>query len=629
MLRLSFSTFAQRWPLFAGAILTVCLGVGLVQSSLLILISAATGGYVEAITLLAITLAVSVFLAVFIVSSTFAFTVAQRRKDLALLRLVGGSRKQLRRLLLSEALLLGLIGTAIGVPIGVALMDVQTWLLGTLGFVPGGFDPAWLDWILGVSAGIGVGVAVAGVLAASKRAAAVRPLEALRDTGSAAKVMTGTRWFFGLLFLAGTVALVIVASFAGPVAAIPLTVNSALTAAVALSALSPLVVPLLGRLLGLALRGSALGRLAQANLTDGVRRSASTAAPLLVLVALLLGQSGVMASIGEATEREQRRNLVGDLVVTGQGAPGAGLAETPGVASVATRFDVPITVTTRTVDDGEVETETEDDAALAIDPETYALANPAMASDGALAELSGDTVVVGDDSGFAAGDTITVAIKGVESGERTMRVAGVLPPALDSPYVVIAAESVPADVAATLPSYSIVKLAEGTSPEAVASAIEQRGLGQVSPLGDWIGAQAVKQQDVSTGIMTVILGLSGLYALIAVVNAVVIAAAERKREFAIARLSGLSRPQVVRTALVESLAVTVIGLVLGGVAAAGTWAGIGMATHRILGEAVVVVPWALLGIVVAGAFAVVTVTSVLTSLSATRPRPISLAGAGE
>ncbi|ASR35168.1 hypothetical protein BAY61_09425 [Prauserella marina] len=628
MLRLSFSTFAQRWPLFVGAILTVCLGVGLVQSSLLILISAATGGYVEAITLLAITLAVSVFLAVFIVSSTFAFTVAQRRKDLALLRLIGGSRKQLRRLLLSEALLLGLIGTAIGVPVGVALMDVQTWLLGTLGFVPGGFDPAWLDWILGVSAGIGVGVAVTGVFAASKRAAAVRPLEALRDTGSAARVMTGARWFFGLLFLAGTVALVIVASFAGPVAAIPLAVNSALTAAVALSALSPLVVPLLGKVLGLVLRGSPLGRLAQANLGDGVRRSASTAAPLLVLVALLLGQSGVMASVGEATELEQRRNLVGDLVVTAQGKPGPELAEIPGVASVSTRLDVPVTVTSRTVYGDEVETETEDIDAYAVDPAAYALSNPAVAANGALGKLTEDTVVVGDDSAFSEGDTVTVSIDG-SGGERQMLVAGVLPSSLESLYFVLAADAVPGEVAATLPSHSIVRLAEGVSPAAVMSAIEQRGVGQVSTLGDWIGAQAVKQQDVSTGIMTVILGLSGLYALIAVVNAVVIAAAERKREFAIARLSGLSRAQVVRTALVESLAVTVIGLVLGGVAAAGTWAGIGMATERILGEAVIVVPWALLGIVVAGAFLVVTVTSVLTSLSATRPRPISLAGAGE
>ncbi|GAA1950621.1 hypothetical protein [Amycolatopsis minnesotensis] len=100
MFRLSLSTFRERWPLFIGAVLTVCLGVALVQSSLLILVSAASpdipaglppevadhlrDGYTGAITLLAMTLGLSAFLAIFIVSSTFAFTVAQRRRDLAL-----------------------------------------------------------------------------------------------------------------------------------------------------------------------------------------------------------------------------------------------------------------------------------------------------------------------------------------------------------------------------------------------------------------------------------------------------------------------------------------------------------------------------------------------------------------
>ena len=146
MLRLSWSTFTERWPLFIGAALTVCLGVALVQSSLLVLISAATldvpaglsaadairftEGVSVAVTVSALTLGFSAFLAVFIVGSTFAFTVAQRRRDLALLRLAGGGRGQLHRLLLGEAVLLGLAGTAVGVPAGLATMSFQSWLLG-------------------------------------------------------------------------------------------------------------------------------------------------------------------------------------------------------------------------------------------------------------------------------------------------------------------------------------------------------------------------------------------------------------------------------------------------------------------------------------------------------------------
>ncbi|PXY27625.1 FtsX-like permease family protein [Prauserella muralis] len=623
MLRLSWSTFRERWQLFIGATLTVCLGVALVQSSLLILVSAAVGGYVEAIALLGITLGISAFLAVFIVSSTFAFTVAQRRRDLALLRLTGAARGQVRRLLLSEATLLGLLGTALGVPLGLLVMRAQSWLLRDLGFVPAEFAPRWQGWILAVSAGIGLGVAVSGVLAASRRAAKVRPLEALRDTGEAARVMTGLRWFFGILFLAGSVSLVIVSSFAGPEGAIPLAVNAALTAAVALSALSPLVVPLIGRVFGVALRGSTLGGLAQANLWDGVRRSASTAAPLIVLVALLLGQSGTLLSIGEAGQVEQRRDLRGDLVVTAQGQTGA--ASVPGVDVAAPQLRLPVRTTTTTYEgDGEYETEADNVDALVVDPAAYARTHRAEPVAGSLTRLRGNTVAVTADSGFPLGTTVDARI-----GDRDvpLRVVAVLPMTFAGGSMLLPVDAVPAAVAARAPSETIVRLAPGADAGAVRGALGE--FGEVRTLEEWIDQSASRQQQVSTGIMTVILGLAGLYALIAVVNAVVIAAAERRREFAVARMSGLTRGQVVRLALLESWAVAAIGLVLGGLAGAGTWVGIGAATERIAGQSTIVVPWTLLGVVVAGALLVVGATSVWTAWSATRARPVSLAGAAE
>src|SRR5687768_15313499 len=118
---MSWSTFRDRWQVFVGAIVTVCLGVALVQSSLLTLVSAATAdipaglsatearelrdGYDGAVALLGMTVGLAAFVAIFIVSSTFAFTVAQRRRDLALLRLTGAGRRQVRTLLVGEALL--------------------------------------------------------------------------------------------------------------------------------------------------------------------------------------------------------------------------------------------------------------------------------------------------------------------------------------------------------------------------------------------------------------------------------------------------------------------------------------------------------------------------------------------
>ncbi len=108
MLRLSVGAVRGRWQLFAGAVVAVALGVGLVQSGLQVL--AATDqpvvpaglsaydrarvreGYVGAATLLGMSVMLAVFLTVFIVSTTFGFTVVQRRRELGLLRLVGAQR---------------------------------------------------------------------------------------------------------------------------------------------------------------------------------------------------------------------------------------------------------------------------------------------------------------------------------------------------------------------------------------------------------------------------------------------------------------------------------------------------------------------------------------------------------
>ena len=589
MFALSLATFRERSQLFVGAIVTVVLGVALVQSSLLVLLSATA--HVEAITLVAMTLGIAAFLAVFIVSSTFAFTIAQRRRDLALLRLVGGSRRQLRRLLLSEAFLLGLVGTALGAPLGLVTMRVQAWLLTDLGFVPAPFAVRWHDWILAVSAGIGIGVSQLGVLAASRRASRVRPLEALRDNGEATRVMTAARWFFGLLFLAGSIALAIVSRFAGPEGAVALSVNVALTGAVALSALSPLLVPPAARLFGLVLGRTALGGLARANLRDGVRRSASTAAPLLVLVALVVGMSGTLATLSDAGRRQLTEDLRGDFVVPSAVGP------LPG-ATTSTEYTVPVSV--RNDDDSD------DEEALVVEESAYRQAHRKAPLAGSLADLHGTTVA---GAGLVMGETLRLNVRGMDLQPR---VVAVLPDDFSGgPAYLLPRELVPPAVLEQAPARTIIS-GGAVAPPPSASTVDE-----------WIASSATKQDTTNTGIMTVLMGLAGLYALVAVINAVVIAAAERKSEFAVARVAGLERARVVRMALLEAEVVAGTGVLLGLLAAAGSIAGIGSAAGHVS------VPWAVVALVAAGAFLVVGVTSVWTSVSATRPAPVSLVGARE
>jgi putative ABC transport system permease protein len=395
MLRMSGAGLAERWTLFVGAVLSVCLGVALVQSSLLLLISAATldappgmsatermrfAENAEAsAAMLGLVLGIATFLAVFVISSTFAFTVAQRRRDLALLRLVGGSRGQLRRLLLGEAVLLGGLGAAIGIPAGLGVMAVQSWLMRTMGLAPAGFTGQWRAWIIGVSAGIGVVLAVAGVLVAARRAARVRPLEALRDSGEAARVMTAGRWIAGLLFVGGALALIILSPHGGAAGGPAMAMNVPMCAAVALAAFGPLLVPAVGRVLPAGF-GGVTGALARANLRDGRRRSASVAAPLIVLVGLVLGQAGAGMSFAAAGMAQQRRATAADLVVEAAGPVGERVAAVPGVASASTETEIPVSMTTGTGDS----TDTGIVTALVVDPAAYARAHPGSGSLGAL-----------------------------------------------------------------------------------------------------------------------------------------------------------------------------------------------------------------------------------------------------
>lgn len=637
MCQLSLATFRERSSLFAGAILIVTLGVALVQSALLILVSAASpvlppglspedaarvrDGYSGAVALLSMVLAIATFLAVFIVASTFAFTVAQRRRDLALLRLTGAGRGQVRRLLLAEAVLLGLIGTIMGVPAGLLAGRMQVALLVSLDLLPPDFSVRWQAWILAVSAGTGVGIAVLGVLAAARRAAKVLPLEALRDLGEAARVMTLPRWFFGILFLGGALALVILTPAASDEAAIPLAANGAIAAAVGLSVLSPLVVPWTGRVLGPFLRRSTLGMLAQANLRDGVRRSASTAAPLLVLVALVLSLSGTLGTISAASRAARAQNTAADLVVEpARPVP----PDVPGVAVASSETSLTMTTTSY---DAKHKAKTKKIRALAVDPEPYAKVHPLAPS--SLADLHGMTMAAAESRGVSLGDVVEANVGG---RDLRLRVVAILPDQVNGgPNVLIPREVVSSATSSSggdASTETLVRLVPGADAAAVATAYRAAGA-RVRTTADWLETTASAQEAMNTRIMAVLMGLSGGYAVVAVINAIVIAGAQRRAEFAAARASGLYRGQVVRMALTESGVVAAIGVGLGALAAAGPLTGIGRAMNRMSGTHVFFVPWVPFLLILTGTVLTVSVTSVLTTLSATRPAPVTLlAGEG-
>jgi putative ABC transport system permease protein len=445
----------------------------------------------------------------------------------------------------------------------------------------------------------------------------VRPLEALRETGEAARVMTVGRWVAGLLFFGGALTLVLVAPHGGPAGGPAVAMNVPMLAAVAVAAFSPLLVPLLGRLLPTG--AGVTGTLARANLWDARRRSASVAAPLIALVALVVGTAGVGMSITDASVAELRRQIRADLVVEATGPVGAAIARVPGVAAVSSETSLPARVTVGAGEEQETDTAT----VLVVDPEAYA----AVHSTGdALAALRGRVAAAGPAGDVPVHGSVRVELPDTDLGAVPI-VAAVPVTMSGDANLLVPPGLVPAGLLAHAPNRSFVTLRPGADPAATGATLSR--IGAVSTLDEWLRADAKVRSSTNDKIMLVVMGLGGLYALIGVVNSVVIAAAARRREFAEARVAGLTRGQVIRSALLESWAVTLAGLLLGGVAAGAALIAAMSTTKAVTGVATVSLPWSLIAGVSVLALLVTSATSVITSSSATRHRPVTLLAARE
>ena len=293
--------------------------------------------------------AVSAFVAVFVVASTFGFAVTQRRRELALLRLAGATPAQVRRMLLAEALITGLAagaaGAAAALPAAGGLLAFLRWL----GVAPPRFTVRPGPWPLLIAAAIGLVVALAGAWAAARRTRKIRPAEALRQAAAERRPMTRARWITGLACLAGGTAMLIavpqVAGDAGLAAAA--FAGEVLITAAAL--LAPAITPVLAAAVTLPLTRGPLARLtgataevARAWLRAQPRRTASAAAPLLLLTGIAGSLSALAAATGTATAADLARQVTVGLVIQAAASPPGLTAPVlrqaqavPGVGSVA------------------------------------------------------------------------------------------------------------------------------------------------------------------------------------------------------------------------------------------------------------------------------------------------------
>ena len=296
---------------------------------------------------------ISLFVGSFIIWNTFTMIVSQRSREIALLRAIGATRGQVRRSLLSEAAVLGLAASALGVGLGAGVAKGLTALMDVLGFSLPTTALQIAPRTVVVSLVVGTVVTVVAALVPARRATLVLPVEALRDAAPGARSPSRVRAVLGALLTAGGVTAILVGLYADVSSSLPVLLGIP-TTLFGVITLSPLVARPLARAIGapLRLRGVA-GDLARQNAMRNPRRTASTAAALMIGLTLVVSMgvfaSSLKASFGTILDDSTKA----DLYLTSASAQGGGfspevsevVADVPGVEVVssfgwgAARFD--------------------------------------------------------------------------------------------------------------------------------------------------------------------------------------------------------------------------------------------------------------------------------------------------
>ncbi|MEN3615536.1 FtsX-like permease family protein [Plantactinospora sp. ZYX-F-223] len=552
------------------------------------------------------------FVSIFVVASTFAFGVAQRRREFGLLRTVGATPGQLRRLMYTEALAVGAVGAAVGAVLGTAGAPAFGALLVDAGFQPVGFRVRIEPWPPAAAYLVGLVVALLGVWSASRRAGRVRPLEALREAVVDRRPMTKSRWVGGILTTAFGLLLTVRLAGAGP----DDIVNYALYAAMALTGgltlLAPVLVPPLTYALTWPLERlpGATGMLVRRNALTAVRRTASTSAPMLLTVGFAVLIAGSVAtSAGAYASRDAAAIRAGSVLVPA-GTPGlsdAAVAAVPGTAllpstvyadppgGAATGAGIPI-------------------IAAGVDPAGFARVN------GRLSVLSGD---------FAAFRGTQTAVVTAELAGRLGWSAGA-PALLGYPdgtggqvrvAAVVADGSIPAQL---LLAREVIRAHD---PSALTEAVftpatvgqDGGGAGPWAALGARLvgvaeyAAERDAAEDRLVWLGTLILiGVSAGYTAIALANTLLMATAHRARELLVLLRSGATVRQVLATVAAESGLVLSIGTALGLLVSMVALLAIRSALSEQVGVPVeLVVPGSTIGLLVAGCVVLAVAASVL------------------
>lgn len=513
---------------------------------------------------------IALFVGAFIIVNTFTMQVRQRLREIAVLRAVGASPLQVFSSVVGQAIIVGIVGSALGVLAGAGLIALITRLFASMGMELASSVPISVETVT-IALITGVGVSAVAAALPARRAAKIPPIDAMSESvGGVEKPLKVRGWIGAVLVTGGVVSLVASVVSDGDGRGSMLGLGAVLLLVGALI-ISPVLMPRVVNALSwpFVRLGRPVVALARGNVQRNPRRASNTAGALMIGMALVGAAATLAASTQASVAGIIEDTVHSDFIVSGQAGPmpsGAGdaIAEVPGIDRMDLMIYGPSVVGSST--------------------EFISGANPGFFDDvmtvtevdGDLRALDrGEAVVAeatADAHGWAVGDSFVVrSIAPNPDGsfnEITLTVGGTF----TSPALGVAILAPMDDVLEVLPEQNrmldsvFLSVEGGADVEQVRADLEEA----VAPYyvvsvmdKEEFTSMLTDQVNMMLNVLYALLALSIIIAVLGIVNTLALSVMERTREIGLQRAVGLSRWQLSLVTVTESVLIAVFGTVLG------------------------------------------------------------------
>jgi putative ABC transport system permease protein len=508
----------------------------------------------------------ALFVGMYVISNTFAILVAQRSRELALLRALGARRAQVLRSVLVEALAIGLVASVMGLLVGLGLAVVLRQVFAVIGFDLPGNGLIVLPRTVIVSVVVGTVITVVSALLPAWRAGRLAPLAALRDVAIDRSAQSRARLVIGVLMALADQGL-IVKGLSGNGS--PLTEGAAFALSIiTVTVLGPTLARPFGKALGAPLSSTrpVVGALATANAIRNPRRTARTALALTIGLAVVAMVLTFVASFNGLVSRTIDGQFKADYILSNRSFTGFSpevarrVATVPGVSAVSgVRF-------------GSLRIDGVDTFSAAFDTARLGDLVELPVLEGRVSDIGRGAIAIGRNEAakhdWTLGDSIPVIMA---TGPTTLKLAALMDDTklrsiTQGGAAVISLETYDDGFVERLDFQVYVKAASGADLDAVATAVEAALVDY--PTAEVLGQAEYKrsisdQLDRFVLIVFVLLALSVFIALFGVANTLLLSIHERTREIGLLRAVGMTAAQVRATVRWESVIMALFGVVVG------------------------------------------------------------------